>query len=142
MKKLTLILMMVLGSVLVRAQHCDSIDNHMAGWYNMTPSGIILLGNGDLLCSCLLVDLDENGHFVYDENQQLVGVRGYQYYWITNDGLSVSDSLFIPGDDQSARLWTRPAALYRLQPRPLSAEFYTEVELLHPPGQAVRPVQP
>lgn len=107
MKKLTLILMMVLGSVLVRAQHCDSIDNHMAGWYNMNPSGIILLGNGDLLCSCLLYDLDENGNFVYDENQQIVGVRGYQYYWITNNGLSVSDSLFVPGDDKSARLWTR-----------------------------------
>lgn len=98
--------MMLLASALVRAQQCDSINNHMAGWYCMNPSGIIQLDNGDLLCRCMMVDLDENGLAAMDENG-FANILGYKYYWISNDGLSIVDSLLVQSDDKTEHLWTR-----------------------------------
>ena len=91
---------MVLGSVLVRAQHYNFIDNHSAGWYYMIGTEVIQLGDGNLLCRSLLDNLDENGQPSFE-------FIGYMYYWISYDELTVTDSLFIPSDDLSPHLWAR-----------------------------------
>lgn len=89
------------------AQHCDSINNHFAGWFYQCPTAVIQLGDGNLLCQDLLFNLDENGMCFHDENGTLVNVHGYQYYWISSDGLAVTDSLFVPCDNTDDHLWTR-----------------------------------
>ena len=89
------------------AQLCDSIDNHTAGWYYLEPNGLIQLGDGNLLCRNIMIDLDENGLFTHDENYNVINIRGNMYYWISSDGLTVSDSLFAPCDNWNDHLWTR-----------------------------------
>ena len=86
------------------AQNCDSINNHLAGWYNLQPTDVIQLSDGNLLCRTLLIALDEDGMYVYDENNNAVS-QGQMYYWITSDGLTINDSLFVPSDDIAYHLW-------------------------------------
>lgn len=88
------------------AQNCDSINNHLAGWYHLQPTDVIQLSDGNLLCRTLLITLDEDGMYVYDENNNVVS-QGQMYYWITTDGLTVNDSLFVPSDDIAYHLWAR-----------------------------------
>lgn len=88
------------------AQHCDSINNHLAGWCHLQPTDVIQLGDGNLLCRTLLITLDEDGMYVYDENHNVVS-QGQMYYWINYDELTVNDSLFVPSDDIAYHLWAR-----------------------------------
>ena len=88
------------------AQNCDSINNHLAGWYSLEPTDVIQLSDGNLLCRTLLITLDEDGMYVFDENNDVIS-QGQMYYWINTDGLTVNDSLFVPSDDIAYHLWAR-----------------------------------
>lgn len=105
-KVLLLIAFLIMPGYFI-AQHCDSIAHHSAGWYYMNADGLIQLNDGSLLCRNFVYGLDENGQPFLDENHNFTNFMGYQFYWVSRDGLNVIDSLFVETDDQTAHLWAR-----------------------------------
>ncbi len=104
-KVLSILLFAVPG--LLSAQHCDSIEIHLAGWYNMYTHELIQTGQSEFLTRSVLFDLDENGllpNYVSDPAGTIV------YKIISNatsGGLIVSDSVHTPGVDKSHHLWKK-----------------------------------
>ena len=88
--------------IFLKAQHCDSLDIHLAGWYYLYPHELLQTNQGDYLTRSVLFELDENGllppNYIPDP-------RGTMLYNITSDRMAVSDSVFTLTTDKSFHLW-------------------------------------
>lgn len=87
---------------LLKAQHCDSLDIHLAGWYYLYPHELLQTSQGDYLIRSTLFELDENGLLPPNYTPD---PTGNVLYNITSDGLMVSDSVLTLSIDKSFHLW-------------------------------------
>ena len=85
-KAFLLMVLMATTSVL-KAQHCDSILNHLAGHYCLWPGNAIQLADGNILIECRQDSLTTN-----DINQEFIPYL-VKYYKISRNGAAIMDSI-------------------------------------------------
>ena len=84
----TLFLMVLMATTsLLKAQHCDSIPNHLAGHFCLWPVDAIQLADGNILIECRQDSLT-----TYDENQEFIPCL-VKYYKISRHGAAIIDSI-------------------------------------------------
>ena len=85
----------------VHAQHCDSINNHFAGHYNLSPVDMIQLSDGNLL-----VEAWQDSLTTHDINQIPISYL-IKYYKIRRHDVAILDSIWYENDNIRTRIMAR-----------------------------------
>ncbi|MBR5082266.1 MAG: T9SS type A sorting domain-containing protein [Bacteroidales bacterium] len=87
--KTFLLLVLLAATSVSKAQHCDSIPNHLAGHYCLWPIDAIQLADGNILIECSQDSLTTN-----DANQERIPYL-VKYYKISRYGAAIIDSIVV-----------------------------------------------
>ena len=85
--KLFFLMALMATTSVSKAQHCDSISNHLAGHYCLWPNDAIQLADGNILIGCCQDSLTTN-----DGNQESIPYL-VKYYKISRCGAAIIDSI-------------------------------------------------